>query len=393
MTITNPIKIVVVGGSFAGIAVINTLLSALGPSSKNIEITLIERRDARHHSLGAFRALINEEFHSQIWVPYTSLFPKDSPHKVIQGQLSEVHHGYIVLGTGQSIAFDYLTLCTGSSNPAPAKFNVDFSKEAIEITNKTREDIKKSNNIVIIGGGACGVEMSGEIKTAFPEKTVTLIHASGTLIDYPGYADKLKSTALTHLQALGVDVVLNERITIEGLDYNNAIQVAPRTIHTKAGKTIESDMQFLAVGIQVDTSYMSTLRPPENSNFDPQTIINEGTHTIKVQKTFQVVGFDHIFAVGDCSDFSKVPTAAACTYTGPTVAKNILALIEADTKNKKAKLVKGSGPPAIMCLATGPTTGVTHLPLFGAKFHNFFSRAFKSKDLMIGLSTAAMNIK
>ncbi|KAF9179706.1 hypothetical protein BGZ51_003176 [Haplosporangium sp. Z 767] len=393
MTITNPVKVVVVGGSFAGIAVINTLLSALGSSSKNIEITLIERRDARHHSLGAFRALVNEEFHDKTWVPYTSLFPKDSLHKIIQGQLSEVHHDHIVLGSGQSVAFDYLALCTGSHNPAPAKFNVDSSKDAIEITNKARNDIKKSKNIVIIGGGACGVEMSGEIKTAFPEKTVTLIHASETLIDYPGYADRLKSTALTHLQTLGVDVVLNERVTVEGLDYNNAIQVAPRTIHTKTGKAIESDMQFLAVGNQVDTSYMSTLSPPENSNFDPQTIINQDTHTIKVQKTLQVVGFDHIFAVGDCSDFSRVPTAAACNYTAPTAAKNILALIEADAKNKKAKLIKGSGPPAIMCLATGPTTGVVHLPLFGTRFHNFFSRVFKSKDLMIGLTTTAMNVK
>ncbi|KAG0097512.1 Apoptosis-inducing factor 2 [Podila epicladia] len=372
-----PTKIVVVGGSYAGIAVIN-------------------QRDARHHAMGSFRALVNADYAEQAWIPYTKLFPKGSKHKIVQGKIAEVHHHHVVLATGVSIPFDYLALCTGSLNPSPAKFNVDSSAESLAITKKAREDLVKSKNIVVVGGGACGVELAGEIKTAYHDKNVTLIHATSTLVDYPGYSDAMKSGALTHLESLGVNVVLNEKIVIEGLTFENSIQVAPRSIRTSSGKMIESDIQFLSVGIRVDTGYLSTLKPANHAAFDSSRLVNAGTHTIKVRKTLQIdqEGLTHIFAVGDCGDFSKVPTAAACRFTAPAAAKNILALADNEkNSNKVPSLSDGNAPPAVMCLATGPTTGVLSLPLVGMRFSNFFSKLLKSKDLMLGGILADMRAK
>ncbi|KAG0035748.1 hypothetical protein BGZ81_000041 [Podila clonocystis] len=400
-----PTKIVVVGGSYAGVAVINQLLASKANQKQEIEITLIERqvcpqslrsaRDARHHAMGSFRALVNPDYAEQTWIPYTSLFPKGSKHNVVQGKIAEVHHHHVVLATGISIPFDYLALCTGSLNPSPAKFNVDSSAEALAITKKAREDLVRSKNVVVVGGGACGVELAGEIKTAYHEKNVTLVHATSTLVDYPGYSDAMKSGALTHLESLGVNVVLNEKIAIDGLTFENAIQVAPRSIRTSSGKVIESDIQFLSVGIRVDTGYLSTLKPANNAAFDSSRLVNAGTQTIKVRKTLQIdqEGLTHIFAVGDCGDFSKVPTAAACKFTAPAAAKNILALAEKDRSKKAFNLTNGNAPPAVMCLATGPTTGVLSLPLVGMRFSNFFSKLLKSKDLMLGGILADMRTK
>ncbi|KAF9338134.1 Apoptosis-inducing factor 2 [Podila minutissima] len=369
-----PTKIIVVGGSYAGIAVINQLLASKANQKQEIEITLIERQ--------------------QNWIPYTKLFPKGSKHKIVQGKIAEVHHHHVILATGVSIPFDYMALCTGSLNPSPAKFNVDSSAEALAITKKAREDLVKSKSVVVVGGGACGVELAGEIKTAYQDKNVTLIHATSTLVDYPGYSDAMKSGALTHLESLGVNVVLNEKIAIEGLTFENAIQVAPRSIHA-SGKVIESDIQFLSVGIRVDTGYLSTLKPANHAAFDSSRLVNAGTHTIKVRKTLQIdqEGLTHIFAVGDCGDFSKVPTAAACKFTAPTAAKNILALAENENSKKTSSLSNGNAPPAVMCLTTGPTTGVLSLPLVGMRFSNFFSKLLKSKDLMLGGILADMRTK
>ncbi|KAF9118872.1 Apoptosis-inducing factor 2 [Mortierella sp. 14UC] len=389
---TELVKVVVVGGSFAGVAAIQTLLSSIKSGHKNIQIILIEKRDARHHPIGAFRALVDAEYAKRVWIPYTNLFPKDSHHKIIQDKVTEVHHDHVVLASGQTVAFDYLALCTGSNNPAPAKFTVDSSKESIAITNKAREDLQKSKNVVVVGGGACGVELAGEIKTAYPDKTVTLIHATQTLVDYPGYSPVLKAGALTHLRALGVDVVLGVRAEIEGLTFQNSIQVAPRTIVTP-GKTIESDIQFLSVGIRVDTSYISTLKPANNPSFDSSTLVHADSHQIKVQKTLQVFGFDNIFAAGDCADYSKVPTAAASGVIAPTIAKNIIALEEAKGKSKPAKLSHPGWYPSVMLLATGPATGVVAMPLIGTRFSNSISKALKSKDLMIGMTNSSMNWK
>lgn len=353
----------------------------------------MNRRDARHHPIGAFRALVDAEYAKRVWIPYTNLFPKDSHHKIIQDTVTQVYHDHVVLASGQSVPFDYLALCTGSSNPAPAKFTVDSSKESMAITDKAREDLKKAKSVVVVGGGACGVELAGEIKTAFPNKTVTLIHSSQTLVDYPGYSPVLKSGALTHLHSLGVDVVLGFKAEIEGLTFQNSIQSAPRTIITPSGKTIESDIQFLSVGIRVNTSYISTLKPATNPTFDSSTLTHSDSHQIKVQKTLQVIGFDNIFAAGDCADYSKVPTAAASGVIAPTIAKNIIALEDAKKKKKTAKLSNPGWYPSVMLLATGPETGVTALPLIGNRFSNSLSKALKSKDLMIGMTNDSMNWK
>ncbi|KAF9901961.1 Apoptosis-inducing factor 2 [Linnemannia zychae] len=389
---TELVKVVIVGGSFAGVAAIQTLLSSIKSGHKNIQIILIEKRDARHHPIGAFRALVDAEYAKRVWIPYTNLFPKDSHHKIIHDKVTEVHHDHVVLSSGQTVTFNYLALCTGSDNPAPAKFAVDSSKEGIALTNKAREDLEKSKNVVVVGGGACGVELAGEIKNAYPDKKVTLIHATQTLVDYPGYSPVLKAGALTHLQDLGVEVVLGVQAEIEGLTFQNSIQVAPRTIVTP-GKTIESDIQFLSVGIRVNTSYISTLKPADNASFDSSTLTHADSHQIKVEKTLQVVGFDNIFAAGDCADYSKVPTAAASGFVAPTIAKNIIALEVAKGKGKPAKLSHPGWFPSLMLLATGPSTGVTAMPLIGTRFSNTLSKAFKSKDLMIGMTNSTMNWK
>ncbi|KAF9582665.1 hypothetical protein BGW38_010918 [Lunasporangiospora selenospora] len=395
-----PIKIVVVGGSYAGITVIKQLLSSSKASQRPIQIILVDKRDARHHSLGAFRAVVDGEFGDRIWISYKKLFSPDSLHKVIQGQLKQVHLHHIVLASGEEVGFDYLVLCTGSSNPSPAKFNdINSSRQAIEITNQVRKDLEKHQNIVVIGGGACGVELAGEIKSAYgDQKTVSLIHASSKLVDYPGYGAKFKAHAHKHLESLGAHVYLNERVAIEGLTFEDSIQVAPRTVRLSTGKVIESDMQFLCAGNKVDTSYILTLKPETPvGGYNAETLIDPNTQTIKVKKTGQVdcPGLEHIFAVGDCSNIAKVATAAACSYTCPTVAKNIIAVAnfgKGTTHGRKPALSNVQLPPAIMCLATGPTTGVVELPLLGTIGSNFISRAFKSKDFMIGRTMTEMNI-
>ncbi|KAG0047983.1 hypothetical protein BGZ83_007072 [Gryganskiella cystojenkinii] len=398
------VKVVVVGGSYAGINVIKTLLSST--SKKPLQITLVERNEARHHSMGAFRALVDPEYGDKIWVPYTNLFPKGSPHKIVRDTLSQVHDHHIILSSGQTVEFDYLVLCTGSRNPAPAKFgHVASTADAVAITNKARAELTKSKSVVILGGGACGVELAGEIKTAYPEKKVTLVQATSSLVDYPGFSQAFGASAQKHLQKLGVNVVLNERPTVEGLDINNPIQSKLVSIRTKSGEVIESDLQFLSVGITVDTSYISTLKPAGVVDFDSSSLINKERKVIKIQKTMQLAdpNFPYIFAVGDCTDFSEVPMAAACSFTGPVAAKNLLLLIELAPSNspsvkdvqaaqKKAKFGKGSMPAGLMLLATGPTTGVSSLPLFGTRFGNFFAKMLKSKDLMIGNVVSEMQI-
>lgn len=69
------------------------------------------------------------------------------------------------------------------------------------------------------------------------------LHSTSMLVDYHGFADCHKSATLQHLRdELGITVVLNERVNVEGLDRDHSIRVGPSTIHTSDGQTIESDL-------------------------------------------------------------------------------------------------------------------------------------------------------
>ena len=58
--------------------------------------------------------------------------------------------------------------------------------------------------MLVIGGGAVGLEVAGEVATDFPEKQVTLVHSGKALLDT--YPPRLGSLVLSQLQQLGVKV-------------------------------------------------------------------------------------------------------------------------------------------------------------------------------------------
>src|SRR5690606_37119185 len=98
---------------------------------------------------------------------------------------------------------------------------------------------------LIVGGGAAGCELAGEIKTKYPEKEVTLVHGQPELCNTLGDGG-FRANIASELRRLGVQVVLNQRIT---MDKPSGLWTQKKAIfRTSGGKLIESDMQFWSVG-------------------------------------------------------------------------------------------------------------------------------------------------
>ncbi|KAF9967795.1 Apoptosis-inducing factor 2 [Mortierella alpina] len=429
-------RVVVLGGSYGGVACINKLLQRL-PKDSRVAITLVESRDARYHCIASYRALVQKDFAKNLWIPYTNLFPAGSPHKIVRAKVEHILHDHVLVAPTddastdtskplQKLEFDYLVIATGSMVPSPAKWKVTSSAKGIELMDKTRRDVELCKKIVVIGGGACGVEIAGEIKYAFPDKTVTLIHDMPALVDYPKFPDSFKNEARRYLEKQGVEVILNERVEIEGLSRENSVQRADRTVRLKGSdRTIESDLQFFSIGMQVDTSIMSTLIPPESSNatsvdqkktadsFDYKTMLDPKTKAIRVKPTLQLENehFPHIFAIGDVSTADPVPTCMAAVAAGETAARNLVKLIQMDsTSHKQAggehaengadgyhcrswnKLEDYVPIRPQMVLAMNPTGGVCHLPIVGTWFGSLAAWMVKSGDLFSGRFWSEMNM-
>ena len=112
-----------------------------------------------------------------------------------------------MLASGEELPADYLVLATGSSYPFPAKSDVDRTADAHEKTLGTHAALAAAARVLLVGAGAVGIELAGEIKAVWPSKQVTLVDVAGDVLGGPFRAD-LKAELRRQLAALGVQVLL-----------------------------------------------------------------------------------------------------------------------------------------------------------------------------------------
>jgi len=179
----------------------------------------------------------------------------------------------------ESICFDYLILALGSLYSHPFQTS-NFERAAqINCLQETNNRIKDVKRILIIGGGALGVELAGEFATDCKEKTVTLLTSGDRLL--PRMSVSFSQAALNILKEKNVQVILNDRI-----DLTNVENFRPNKLKTQNGKEIEFDAYFICTGPKPCTEMVK-------KSF-PEWIDNNGF--VKVNEYLNVItGNQHFF--------------------------------------------------------------------------------------------------
>ena len=105
-----------------------------------------------------------------------------------------------------SISFDYLVVATGTRLAQPAGMKHDDKLSSVAYLQKHQDDVQRSRSILIVGGGAVGVQMATDLKERFPEKEVTVVHSRGLLM--PGFHEQLHALVKERFDDQGVRLVL-----------------------------------------------------------------------------------------------------------------------------------------------------------------------------------------
>ena len=95
-------------------------------------------------------------------------------------------------------------------------------KDAEQLYRECADQVAKSDRIVVIGGGAVGLELVGELATDYPNKKVTLMHNREQILDdrmAPKFIKKIRDG----LKALKVETVLGERVDMDDLNVSPII--------------------------------------------------------------------------------------------------------------------------------------------------------------------------
>ena len=345
-------SLVIIGGGYIGAELAKNM-------EDSCDVTLVEKKSAFVHAPAMLRALVDSSVREKALIPYDRLLTKG---RVVKAKATAIKPDAVVVGD-EEIPADYIVLATGASNGGIFKPG-DESIEAFRAAQSRVEgQIKTAERIVIVGAGAVGTELAGEIAHAFPDKTLYLISAYARL--FQSFPAKLGAGLATRLSKIGVDLVLGARVT----DLQSTTEPYEGSVTLDTGRIIDADLVIPAIGSK-----------PQTALFDSLPDVARGPDgRVKVDAYLRPSSLPNVFAAGDAVDAGDLMTIVATSRQQPWLAK----LLKACAAGKSLEDQKPYSPwgKAPILVPLGPKRGNSFLMV--ATFGDWVTRTAKGKDLFI----------
>ena len=249
--------IVIVGGGFAGINLIKSLVN-----DKRFRITLVDKNNYHFFPPLIYQVATSFIEASNISYPFRKMISKYRNVNFHMGSLVNVDHEHNSIKTDNGVLqYDYLVLALGTEtnylgmeNVKKCSLSMKTIDEALYLRNymlltleeaarnKNIREAQKLQNIVIAGGGPTGVELAGMIaemgsyiaEKEYPEiklslSNIYLIDALPTLLS--PMSKMAQEAAHEKLTKLGVKIILN--VAVKDYVDQKVILADGRTIDTE----------------------------------------------------------------------------------------------------------------------------------------------------------------
>lgn len=346
--------VVVIGGGYGGVNVAKAL-------DEEVDVVLVEPKDAFVHNVGSLRALVEPAFLPKIFLPYDRLLANG---RVVRDRAVEVGAHRVGLASGDVIAADYIVLATGSKYPFPAKSDAHDAVDAIDNYRAAYDELTRANRVLLVGAGPVGIELAGEIVSKWPDKHVTLLDLADDVLG-DRFRPDLRAELRSQLIELGVELVLGEGL--REFPPTSANEFATFTVTTNSGRAITADIWFQCFGVTPVSDYLTA----------DLAVARGADGFVKVGPALQVGGHDNVFAIGDVSD-ADAKMAGIAGRQAQLVAANIIKLVNGNTD---LTAYEPYGPAIIVPI--GPDGGSGQLPGQDELASREMVSNVKGRDLMV----------
>lgn len=294
-------KIAIIGGGFAGLQLAKSL------SKSGLNIVLIDKQNHHQFQPLFYQVASGRLEPSSISFPFRKIF---QPYKNVDFRMADIvqimpNENKLMTAYDRVITYDHLIIATGcktnffgNTELSQNAFSMKTTQESIDIRNKilfsfekelfAREEEKQAwMNIVIVGAGPTGVELSGafaELKnTVFKKDYPNIDISKFNIILVEGSANTLNNmnehsrvASRKYLESLGVVVKTNT--VIQTYDGNKAV--------LSNGEEIQTKNLIWAAGV---TGNIIT-------GIDENQIIR---NRYIVDRQNKLIAYDNIYALGD----------------------------------------------------------------------------------------------
>jgi len=295
-------RVVIVGAGFAGLSLARKL------AKSEYEVVLIDKNNYHQFQPLFYQVAMAGLEPSSISFPLRKVFQKsknviiricelesiDSENNTLQTSLGPLTYDHLVLSMGARTNF------FGNKELEKNSLTMKSTEDALFLRNEIlldyesallTEDYEKRQgyiDIVIVGGGATGVELAGALaemrnfilpkdykELDNKEVDIYLVQSGGKLLQ--GMSEKSSAKALEFLQKIGVEVLLDTRVT----------EVKGEYVLTNTDKKIRARKVIWAAGI--------TCNKIEGIRADCYCRGNR----LAVERNHTVKGYSNIYALGD----------------------------------------------------------------------------------------------
>ncbi|KAL3426605.1 hypothetical protein PVAG01_00114 [Phlyctema vagabunda] len=303
--------VVILGGSFAGVGTAHRLLKQTAKTS-DVKIILVSPNTHLYWNIAATRAIVPGQLKDdKIFQPITPGFKQyGARFEFVLGTAEGLNvnsQKVEVAGASGTLTLDYdiLILATGSRAKEGVPFKGVGSYEATrDALHKFGERVNAAKTITVVGGGATGVEVAGELAFDFgTSKKIILIASGATVLE--GTPASVSKTATKQLKSLQVEIKTGTKVS------GTATMPDGRTEVTLFdGTKLTTDL------------YIPTMGLIPNSAYVPQHLLNQNGFVV-VDQYLRVKGAENVWAVGDISAVQRAQYVNV-EKQSPHVAKNII---------------------------------------------------------------------
>lgn len=171
--------------------------------------------------IGSPLALVDADYAKKAWVKFTDIPALQTPNiKVVQGTVTAVDcedKTATVLDNAtkesSTLEYDYFVAASGLRRVWPVvPQSLSRKQYLIETGEHIHAVLNAKDGVVVVGGGAVGIEMAAELKLVKPDVKVTLVHSRNKLLSSEGLGDECKDKALQLLLEAGVETLMEHRL-------------------------------------------------------------------------------------------------------------------------------------------------------------------------------------
>ena len=358
-------RVTIIGGGYGGIIAAKALDDVA-------EVALVEQKDTFVNHAAALRATVNREWAERIFLPYDNLLTRG---RVVHGTALGVRGTTTSVAGAGDIEADHLVLATGTAYPFPAKHLESSSVVAKARIERAHANLEQAGRVLIAGAGEVGIELAGEITSAFPAMEVVLLEAGPDILHSRDYKPELREAIRFQLEQRDVEVITGDQLV--ALPPVDPGVLSPFRVTTRAGRRLEADMWFRAYGSAAATGFLG-------EDYDE---VRHYDGTIRVDSHLRVVDHPGVWAIGDITDVRETKRADAAQAHARVVAANIRSLIAGGA----AEAVYTPKPEHVV-LPLGPDGGASQVLRDGVRVvvGPEETARMKGEDLFLGYVAKAL---